>query len=75
MSAQGWLEESSMQTAKIVYWEEAGSWLGYLQEFPDYWTQGDTLEDLETHLRDLYQNLTSGDLPGIRRVADSSYRY
>ena len=49
---------------------EAGSWLGYLQEFPDYWTQGDTLEDLETHLRDLYQDLTSGELPGTRRVAD-----
>ena len=59
-----------MQTAKIVNWEEAGSWLGYLQEFPDYWTQGDTLEDLETHLRDLYKDLTSGELPGIRRVAD-----
>lgn len=70
MSAQGWLEESSMQTAEIVYWEEAGSWLGYLQEFPDYWTQGDTLEELESHLRDLYQDLTSGELPGTRRVAD-----
>ena len=59
-----------MQTAKIVYWEEAGSWLGYLQEFPDYWTQGDTLEYLETHLCDLYQDLTRGELPGTRRVAD-----
>ena len=24
-----------MQTAKIVYWEEEGSWIGYLEEFPD----------------------------------------
>ena len=64
------IERGGMQTAKIVYWEEDGSWIGYLQEFPDYWTQGDTLEDLESHLRDLYADLASGDLPGIRRVAD-----
>ena len=59
-----------MRTTKIVYWEEDGSWIGYLQEFPDYWTQGDTWEDLESHLRDLYADLTSGGLLGIRRVAD-----
>jgi len=57
-----------MQTVKYVYWEEDGAWLGYLQDFPDYWTQGDTLEDLKDHLRDLYQELTSGHLPGIRKV-------
>ena len=60
-----------MHTVKIVCWEEDGSWVGYLQEFPDYWTQGDTQEDLESHLRDLYKDLTSDELPGIRRVADS----
>ena len=59
-----------MPTAKIVYWEDDGSWLGYLQEFPDYWTQGDSFEDLEVHLGDLYKDLTSGELPGVRKVAD-----
>ena len=57
-------------TTKIVYWEEDGAWLGYLEEFPDYWTQGDTLDDLQAHLRDLHADMTSGVLPGIRRVAD-----
>ena len=59
-----------MQTTQFVYWEEDGGWLGYLQEYPSYWTQGETLEDLKEHLRDLYVDLTSGELPGIRRVAD-----
>jgi hypothetical protein len=59
-----------MPTVKYVYWEEDGSWLGYLQDYPDYWTQGDTLEDLKEHLRDLYQDLSSGQLPGIRKVDD-----
>ncbi len=59
-----------MQTVKYVYWEEAGGWLGYLQDFPDYWTQGESLEDLQEHLRDLYADLSGGRVPGIRRVDD-----
>ncbi len=59
-----------MGTTKMVYWQEDERWLGYLEEFPDYWTQGKTLDDLEEHLRDLHMDLTSGELPGVRRVAD-----
>ena len=33
-------------------------------------TQGDTLEDLQEHLADLHRDLTSGEIPGIRRVAE-----
>ena len=36
-----------MQTVKFVYWKCDQFWLGYIQEYPDYWTQGDTLDDLE----------------------------
>jgi len=28
-------------------------WLGYLEDYPDYWTQGESIEDLEDHLRDI----------------------
>ncbi len=59
-----------MATTKMVYWQESEFWLGYLEEFPDYWTQGETLDDLEQYLRDLYTDLTSGELPGVRRVVD-----
>jgi len=38
-----------MQVVKIVYWEEDGAWIGYLQDYPDYWTQGESLEDLREH--------------------------
>ena len=57
-----------MPTAWIVYREDADSRLGYLQEFPDDWTQGDSFEDLAVHLGDLYKDLTRGELPGIRWV-------
>jgi hypothetical protein len=59
-----------MQTVKYVYWEEDGAWLGYLQNFPDYWTQGETLDDLMEHLRELFIDLSSGQLSGIRQVGD-----
>jgi len=64
----GW--NSEMETAKYVYWQDQGMWLGYFQQYPDYMTQGETLEDLHAHLRDLYRDLTSGEIPGIRRVAE-----
>ena len=51
-----------------------GLWLGYLQDYPDYWTQGQSLEDLQSHLRDLYQDLTSGEIPGVRKLAELSLR-
>ena len=47
-------------------------WLGYFEEFPDYLTQGKTVEELQENLRDLYRDLTGGQLPGIRRVAELS---
>jgi predicted RNase H-like HicB family nuclease len=59
-----------MQTVKYVYWQEDDAWLGYLQDYPDYWTQGETLDDLIAHLRDLYQDLTSGQLTGVRKVGE-----
>ncbi len=59
-----------MQTVKYVYWQEDDAWLGYLEEYPDYWTQGESLDDLIEHLKDLRVDLTSGELTGIRRVGE-----
>ena len=56
-----------MQTTNYNYWHEDRAWLGYLEEYPDYWTQGETLEDLCEHLTDLYRDLSSGVIPGIRK--------
>jgi len=52
-----------------IYWQHDGMWLGYLQEFPDYWTQADDPSELQENLKDLYKELTSGDIPEVRRVA------
>ncbi|HEY1375337.1 MAG TPA: type II toxin-antitoxin system HicB family antitoxin [Gemmataceae bacterium] len=59
-----------MQTVKYVYWQDGDAWLGYLQDYPDYWTQGESLDDLIEHLKDLYRDVDSGELPGVRRVGE-----
>ncbi len=59
-----------MQVVRIVVWEGDDGWVGYLQDYPDYWTQGDSREDLREHLKDLYADLSSGVIPGARRVED-----
>ena len=61
-----------MSTVRYVYWQDGHHWLGYFEDFPDYVTQGETLQDLQEHLKDLYSDLTSGDVPGVRRVAELS---
>ena len=33
-------------------------------------TQGETIEELQENLKDLHDELTSGRIPGVRRVAE-----
>ena len=59
-----------MQTVKYVDWQEGDFWLGYLQDYPDYWTQGESLEDLIEHLKDFYLDLAGGRIPKARKVGE-----
>lgn len=59
-----------MAIKKYVYWQEEDMWLGYLEEYPDYWTQAESLDELQENLKDIFQELTSGNIPGARRVAE-----
>ena len=61
-------------SARYVYWQDGDHWLGHFEEYPDYITQGLSLEDLQANLTDLYRDLTSGEIRGIRRVAELSLR-
>lgn len=57
-----------MQTAKFIYWREEDAYIGYFVDYPDYCTQGDSFDDLKSHLVDLFHNLNSDAIPGIRKV-------
>ena len=61
-----------MSSARYIYWEDDGAWLGYFEEYPDYWMQGESLANLQEHLKDLYRDLTGGEIPAVRHVAELS---
>jgi len=58
------------QTLRYIYWQDNDWWLGYLEEYPDYWTQGRTLDELKENLLDLYKELSYGSIPSARKMAE-----
>lgn len=59
-----------MDKMRFKYWQDDDMWIGYLEEYPDYMTQGENFEELKENLTDIYKELTSGDIPCVRRVAE-----
>jgi len=60
-----------MRKLFFTYWKGSdGKYLGYLNNYPDHWTQGDDLNDLKDHLMDLYDMFESEEIPGIKRVME-----
>ena len=55
-----------MKGLRYVYSQDGQFWLGYLEEYPDYMTQGESLEDLRAHLRDLFADLSGGEVRAAR---------
>lgn len=54
----------------MVYWQDEEFWIGYLEEYPDYLTQGETLDELMENLRDIYHEVSSGNIATARKVAE-----
>ena len=50
---------------KFTWWKDAAHFLGYLDEYPDYQTQGVSIEDLKLHLLDLYKDLSTDAVPCV----------
>lgn len=59
-----------MKTVGFTYWQDGQYWLGHLDEFPDYITQGTSFEDLKEHLVDLHKDFKSGVIPNLRHHAE-----
>lgn len=64
------VKKGIMSTARFIYWQDDDMWLGYLEEYPDYMTQGESLEELKENLKDIYDDLTGGAIPYVRKVAE-----
>jgi predicted RNase H-like HicB family nuclease len=55
---------------KFTYYKEDEMWIGWLEEYPDYRSQGESLPELKENLKDIYNELTSGNIPGVRRIGE-----
>jgi predicted RNase H-like HicB family nuclease len=60
----------AMETKKFIYYQEEDMFIGWLEEFPDYKTQGGNLDELEGNLKDIYEELTSGSIPNVLHVGE-----
>ncbi len=61
-----------METKRFIYYEEEGMLVGWLEEYPDYRTQGETIHELRENLLDLYKELTAGQIPCVHKVGELS---
>ncbi len=59
-----------MKTTKFTYWQDGDYYLGFLNDYPDYQTQGMSKEELVKNLKDLLADLESGEIPYIRKVEE-----
>jgi predicted RNase H-like HicB family nuclease len=59
-----------MDSKKYIYWQDENVWIGYLQEYPDYWTEDETLQELKENLKDIYLEVTSGNIPNVRKIGE-----
>ena len=59
-----------MRTLKYTFWQDGDFFLGFLNDYPDYETQGFSKEELIEHLKDLLGDIESGEVPFIRKVEE-----
>ena len=59
-----------METKKFIYYQEEEMFVGWLEEYPDYRTQGETMQELEENLIDIYKDLSYGYIPCVHKVGE-----
>lgn len=57
-----------MKELKFTWWKTEQFYLGYLNEYPDYMTQGVTKEELVENLKSLLEDIESNEIPYIRKT-------
>jgi predicted RNase H-like HicB family nuclease len=55
-----------METLKFIYYQEDNMWVGWLEQYPDYRSQGKTLDELKENLKDIFSELNGGEIPHVR---------
>ncbi|MDO9225743.1 MAG: type II toxin-antitoxin system HicB family antitoxin [Pseudomonadota bacterium] len=59
-----------MRAIKFTSWRDGDFFIGFLNDYPDYLTQGTSKEELTENLKDLLVDLESGQVPYIHKVEE-----
>ena len=59
-----------MKKVNFTYWQDGEFFVGFLNEYPDYSTQGHSKQELIDNLKDLRTDLESGEVPYARKVEE-----
>jgi hypothetical protein len=60
----------TMRSIRITQWQDHDHYIGFLNDYPEYETQGETKEELLENLRDLLVDIESEQVPYIRHVEE-----
>jgi len=56
----------------MTSWQDGDFFVGFLNQYPDYQTQGQTINELKLQLKELLIDLESGQVPDIHRPIQSA---
>jgi predicted RNase H-like HicB family nuclease len=59
-----------MKTVQYTFWQDGEFFIGYLNDYPDYQTQGYSKDELLENLKDLLIDVQSDEIPYIRKVEE-----
>lgn len=55
---------------KMIYWKGDKFWLGKLLEHPEIMSQGETVEELESNLKEAYHLMILEDVPDNYQIKE-----
>ena len=59
-----------MRSLEYTFWQDGEFFIGHLNEYPDYETQGYSKDELVENLKDLLVDLESEEIPFVRKVEE-----
>ena len=59
-----------MRVLKYTFWQDGKFFVGFLNNYPDYETQGLSKEELLENLKSLLADIESDEIPFIRKVEE-----
>jgi predicted RNase H-like HicB family nuclease len=59
-----------METKKFIYYQDDSMFIGWFEDYPDYKTQGETLDELKENLKDIYEDVTNGKISNVLHVGE-----